>query len=144
MTFMGAVRFIIFFGRCLCRLGVMKTLRFGSLFLAMETKRHHHAPTSHHLTVLGTLPSHQGKGVGGKLIKFGIARADAAGVPCYLESSNPKNVPFYERHGFKVVEQYWHFEKEGSVDGDGNVVEGKGPVCTLMRRELSLDAKKVK
>ena len=41
----------------------------------------------------------QGQGAGGKLIQVGIDRATKLGLPCYLESSNPKNVPFYERVG---------------------------------------------
>ena len=137
MSFMGAVRFIYMFGLFFLRTGLMKTVRLGGLFLKMESLRHHHAPTAHHLQVLGTEPAEQGKGVGSKLIEYGIARATAAGKPCYLESSNPKNVPFYERHGFKVVERYYPFKAEGAVDGDGNVVEGEGPVATLMLRELN-------
>lgn len=26
-------------------------------------------------------------------------------APCFLECTNPTNVPFYERYGFKVVEE---------------------------------------
>ena len=29
-----------------------------------------------------------------------LADADAEGLPCYLESSNPRNVSLYLRHGF--------------------------------------------
>ena len=29
---------------------------------------------------------------------------DAQGLPAYLESSSPANVPLYRRHGFEVVE----------------------------------------
>ena len=61
-------------------------------------------------------------------------RAEQLGLPCYLEASNERSVPFYKRHGFKVVETYYHFE--GGVDGDGNRIVGRGPVVTLMFRPL--------
>ncbi len=34
-----------------------------------------------------------------------VARADADGLPCYLETENPRNVPFYQKHGFKVMSE---------------------------------------
>ena len=33
-----------------------------------------------------------------------LARIDSEHLPCYLETTEERNVPFYERHGFKVVE----------------------------------------
>lgn len=125
MTVMMLLRGIIFAfvilltdGWCMlkCYVRVMDTL---------EKKRHELAPTAHHLQVLGAAV--QGKGVGSKLIKVGIERAEKAGVPCYLESSNVKNIPFYERHGFQVLEELFLFE-------DKNTGE-KGPPATLMIRK---------
>lgn len=92
-----------------------------------------------HLMTLGTNPSQQGKGLGSILIKKGIDRATDLGVPCYLESSNPKNIPFYKRHGFEELERFYPYEKTG-VDGDGNKIEGKGPVLTFMLRKLDVEA----
>ena len=40
------------------------------------------------------------------LLEPGLARADAEGLPCYLESSNPLNVGLYERHGFEVTREH--------------------------------------
>jgi ribosomal protein S18 acetylase RimI-like enzyme len=62
--------------------------------------------TALHLQIIGTAPAMQSKGLGGTLIEVGFARAEARGVPCYFESTNPRNVPFYERHGFVVLEEY--------------------------------------
>ncbi len=43
------------------------------------------------------------RGIGGRLLSFGVARVDAEGMPAYLESSNPRNIGLYERHGFRVT-----------------------------------------
>jgi GNAT superfamily N-acetyltransferase len=62
------------------------------------------APDKHwYLWVLGVTPSRQGKGIGGMLMQPVLARADADRLPCYLETMNKNNVPFYEKYGFRVV-----------------------------------------
>ncbi|MFW0793009.1 GNAT family N-acetyltransferase [Gordonia sp. CPCC 205515] len=43
-----------------------------------------------------------GLGVGTALLRAGLDRLDG---PAYLESSNPANVPLYERFGFEVVDE---------------------------------------
>ena len=50
-----------------------------------------------------------------------VARCDAAGEPAYLESSKERNVPFYERHGFKVTREV--------------TISGGGPTLWLMWRD---------
>ena len=45
----------------------------------------------------------QDAGLGGRLLARGLARVDADHLPAYLETPNPRTVPFYERHGFEVV-----------------------------------------
>jgi ribosomal protein S18 acetylase RimI-like enzyme len=65
-----------------------------------------HAPGRHwYLWAIGVEPEHQGKGIGHRLVRPVMARADAAGVPCYLETHKEANVPLYERCGFQLVEQ---------------------------------------
>jgi GNAT superfamily N-acetyltransferase len=62
------------------------------------------APGAHwYLWGLGVRPSRQGLGIGGRLIQPVLALADIDRLPCYLETMNEKNVPFYEKHGFRVV-----------------------------------------
>ena len=56
-----------------------------------------------YLPLIGVDPAHQGQGLGSALLRHGLARCDRQGRPAYLESSNIKNVPLYERHGFEVL-----------------------------------------
>lgn len=56
-----------------------------------------------YLAVLGTHPDHQGSGVGTALLVPVLDRCDQDGTPAYLESSNPANLAFYERHGFSAT-----------------------------------------
>ena len=58
-----------------------------------------------YLGVLGTDPDHQGKGKGSAVLEPVLRRCDTSGEAAYLESSKEGNVPFYERHGFKVTEE---------------------------------------
>ena len=55
-----------------------------------------------YLPSLGVDPAHQGQGVGGALLRAALERCDREGAASYLESSSPRNVPLYERHGFEV------------------------------------------
>jgi ribosomal protein S18 acetylase RimI-like enzyme len=64
----------------------------------------HHPEEPHfYLMLLGTHPAHQGQGLGGALLRPMLERCDAQGLVAYLESSNPRNIAFYERHGFEVL-----------------------------------------
>jgi GNAT superfamily N-acetyltransferase len=56
-----------------------------------------------YLAVLGADPAAQGQGHGAALLRSGLAKADAEGMPVSLESSKPENIPFYEHFGFSVV-----------------------------------------
>lgn len=59
-----------------------------------------------YLSLLGTDPAHQGRGIGSALIRAVTDQCDEQGLPAYLESSKESNVPFYERHGFKVTAEH--------------------------------------
>jgi GNAT superfamily N-acetyltransferase len=58
-----------------------------------------------YLWTLGVEPARQGQGIGGKLLSAGLERSDAQGLPCYLETHNPRNVPIYQHFGFRVFEE---------------------------------------
>jgi GNAT superfamily N-acetyltransferase len=85
-------------------LGAEAFARF--LHIATTVGRFHKlsAPGEHlYLSILGVEPSRQGQGLGSALIRPMLERADAAGLPCYLDTFQPRNVPLYQKHGFKIT-----------------------------------------
>jgi ribosomal protein S18 acetylase RimI-like enzyme len=56
-----------------------------------------------YLPVMGVDPIYQNRGLGSLLMQHALARINEDGITAYLESSNPSNIPFYERHGFEVM-----------------------------------------
>jgi GNAT superfamily N-acetyltransferase len=96
-----------------------KTPRMIGAFNAIE--KVHPEEEHYYLEALGTRQDMQSKGVGSAVIGHMLDRCDAEGMPAYLESSNPRNVPFYARHGFETT---------------GEIVVGKGaPTVTAMWRK---------
>jgi GNAT superfamily N-acetyltransferase len=73
-----------------------------ALFERFEASR---APLEPHayLSLLATHPEHRGRGVGQQLLAADLATWDAAGVPAYLESTNPANDHRYARAGFRPI-----------------------------------------
>ena len=66
--------------------------------------RHHPREQHWYLYAIGVDPVRQGKGAASALLRSRLARSDEAGLPAYLESSKPENVPLYEHFGFEVTE----------------------------------------
>ena len=74
------------------------------IFAFFEQVGSFHPSVSHwYLPVMGVDPSRQGMGYGSALLTRGLEACDAAHLPAYLESSNPRNIPLYERFGFEVI-----------------------------------------
>jgi ribosomal protein S18 acetylase RimI-like enzyme len=76
--------------------------RFFSALGAVEPY-HRGIPPHWYLMVVGVSPEGRGRGLGRALIQPIMDRADAAGMPCYLETAQPDNVAFYEHLGFRRV-----------------------------------------
>lgn len=57
-----------------------------------------------YLHILATAPEHQGRGAGSMQLEWGLAKAEALGLPVYLESTMTGQ-PLYLHHGFKPVVQ---------------------------------------
>jgi GNAT superfamily N-acetyltransferase len=75
--------------------GVLRGLRMQAVM-----ERHHPREPHWYLEALGALPQARGTGVGGRLLQPVLDACDEARLPACLESSNPRNWSFYERHGF--------------------------------------------
>jgi predicted acetyltransferase len=56
-----------------------------------------------YLAIVGSDPGIRRKGFGHALMRSRLDRCDAEGLPAYLESTNPDNVPYYRRFGFEVT-----------------------------------------
>ncbi len=48
----------------------------------------------------------RGKGYAGILLKPMLTRIGQEHLPCYLGTQNERNVPLYQHHGFKIVEEF--------------------------------------
>lgn len=72
-----------------------------------------------YLEVLGVDPDAQGAGLGGALVRHGLELAREDGAGAFLETFAARNVRYYERFGFNVV--------------DEDDVPGKGPHVWFMR-----------
>ena len=68
-------------------------------------KRHPGEP-HWYLLLLGVEPELQGRSVGGQLMAPILEVCDRERTPAYLENSKERNISFYERHGFRVTEQF--------------------------------------
>jgi ribosomal protein S18 acetylase RimI-like enzyme len=92
---MDQVRLLPMFMR-LC--GLPRLLRGSAMADAME--KHHPSERHYYLAFIAVAPRLQGMGLGSAMLAATLDRADEAGLPAYLENSNPRNAPLYERHGF--------------------------------------------
>ncbi|HMC38594.1 MAG TPA: GNAT family N-acetyltransferase [Acidimicrobiales bacterium] len=92
--------------------------RFASLSAVMDAA---HPDAPHwYLGVVATRPDRQGGGLGARILAPVLELCDRQGVPAYLESSNPRNLPFYYRQGWVET---------------GEIVVPEGPTLFPMWRE---------
>jgi ribosomal protein S18 acetylase RimI-like enzyme len=74
-------------------------------FYAVFERMGRYHPTEPHwyLPLMGVDPSQQGKGFGSALLQHTLFQLDRDNKLAYLESSNPRNIPLYKRHGFELL-----------------------------------------
>ena len=94
--------------------------RIGDMTQIFEQmERYHPQEPCWYLPLIGVDPAHQSRGCGSALLRHALARCDRDGVPAYLESSNPRNISLYLRHGFEAL---------------GNIQVGSSPTLVPMLR----------
>jgi ribosomal protein S18 acetylase RimI-like enzyme len=87
----------------------------------VEQMGHNHPTEPHwYLPMIAVDTYRQNEGIGTALLRASLERCDRAGLPAYLESSNPRNISLYRRFGFEVV---------------GEIQCGSSPTMYPMRRE---------
>jgi ribosomal protein S18 acetylase RimI-like enzyme len=97
-----------------------KSEHLDDLLATFEKMGQWHPEEVHwYLPLIGVEPNAQGKGIGAELMRHAVARCDRERALAYLESSNPRNIPFYRRFGFEVM---------------GEIQMGAGPLVTPMLR----------
>lgn len=67
---------------------------------ALTTQRHPHGRSYFYLQQMAVVPAYRGHGLGGSMLRHGLATAEAQNLPIYLEASTPRNRALYTRHGF--------------------------------------------
>lgn len=96
--------------------------QLGSRFSELSRVEQYFPAEPHlYLGILAVHPDARNRGHGGSLLAPLLAECDRMGLLAHLESSNPRNISLYERHGFVVTDAY-------DVGGPG------GPVMTIMSR----------
>ena len=68
-----------------------------------QMEAHHPSEPCWYLPLIGVDPRCQGRGYGSALLRYALEQCDRDGMPAYLESSNPRNIPLYQRHGFEIL-----------------------------------------
>jgi ribosomal protein S18 acetylase RimI-like enzyme len=75
-----------------------------ALMAMLKQMEHFHPKEPHwYLSFLGVDPAKQNYGFGSALLKHALLQCDQDSKLAYVESSNLRNLPFYERHGFEVM-----------------------------------------
>lgn len=94
--------------------------RQAEMLAVFERMASYHPKEPHwFLPLIGVDPRCQGQGYGSTLLRHALAQCDRDHALAYLESSNPANIPLYERHGFVAL---------------GTIQEGSSPTIVPMLR----------
>jgi GNAT superfamily N-acetyltransferase len=79
-------------------------IRLDDTLVALDQMETAHPRFPHwYLPWFGVDAELQGTGRGGRLLTACLEAVDETALPAYLETPNPRTIPFYERHGFQIT-----------------------------------------
>jgi GNAT superfamily N-acetyltransferase len=82
----------------------LATEKHDDTFSVLEQMDEAHPKYAHwYLPWLAVDGAQQGKGLGAGLLGRCLEVVDSDRLPAFLETPNPRTIPFYERHGFEVT-----------------------------------------
>jgi GNAT superfamily N-acetyltransferase len=99
---------------------IARSTQSDILAIFEQMSRFHPSEPHWFLPLLAVDPAQQGKGYGSALLQPVLAQCDREKRLAYLESSNPRNIPLYQRHGFEVL---------------GSIQSGASPTVVPMLRK---------
>ena len=106
-----------------CLLETVEATKLEDLFPVFEGMAAAHPDFPHwYLPWFGVDAATQGIGYGSSLMELCLAHIESDGLPVYLETPNPRNIAFYQRHGFRVT---------------GSCRHGECPPVTFMLRDAN-------
>ena len=82
---------------------VSASIRHDVVAVFEQMAKYHPTDPHWYLPLIGVDPAHQGNGLGDALITYALQHCDRDHVPAYLESTNPRNISLYRRHGFEAL-----------------------------------------
>ena len=87
-------------------LGWRGFVTFMRVDAGLARRRHRLIPEpNYYLGVIGVEPGRQGQGIGSALMRPILERCDRELIVASLQTGAERNLPFYERHGFRIVDE---------------------------------------
>ncbi len=93
---------------------LMMTLGISDFSRFMKLKKHKNIVRNrllninncYFLDMIGVNPVYQKKGLASSLLGNKLKALQSDGIKCYLETSNKENIEFYDKFGFKTINEY--------------------------------------
>lgn len=89
--------------RSLIKNDVPEERRTDLLAVFKQMSNFHPQEPHWYLPMIGVDPANQGRGYGSALMRHALLSCDRDHTLAYLESSNPRNLSLYIRHGFEII-----------------------------------------